>query len=180
MNGSDVDCRIPATSVRRPSRDAGTAGREPAHDKERHEEDRHHYEVRRVGDEGVEIEPHSARDEEDGDEEPEAHRLELAAEIGVRHDLVAVEQRDDRSGDKGPEDDLEAELLRHGGEAHEKHDGRADAYLSRRVLEAEQVVPDSRRVLGARTARYTTAASASSAPSRSSVEPVRPRRRRTG
>ena len=72
-----------------------------ADEQQRDQEHRHHRQVRCLSDERVEIEPHAARHEEDRDEEPEAHRLELPAKVRVRHDLVAIEQRDDRARDEG-------------------------------------------------------------------------------
>jgi hypothetical protein len=67
----------------------------------------------------------------------------------VAHHLVTVEQRDHRAGDERAEDDLQPEPLGDGGEADEQDQRRADADLSRRVLQAQDVGADPSRALGA-------------------------------
>ena len=102
-----------------------------------------------MGGEGVEVVLDAGGDEEDRDEDPEAGGLELAAEVGVGHRAVAVDERDDRAGDEGAEDDLEAEL---GGQRHEpdeQDEGGADADLRGGVLEALQDLAQAPGVLDA-------------------------------
>lgn len=67
----------------------------------------------------------------------------------MAHRLVAIEQREHGAGREGTEDDLQAELLGDGGERDQQHDRAADADLGDRVLQAQQVLADAHRALGA-------------------------------
>ena len=138
------------------ARDGGSPGadkrpveqrRKAAHDRERQQEDRHHRQVRRVVEQGVEVESQAARHEEDRDEHAEPDRLELEAERRVGHHLVAIGERQDRAGGERAEDHLEAELLGDGGERDQQHDRPAHPDLGGGVLEAQQVVADALRPL---------------------------------
>jgi hypothetical protein len=64
------------------------------------------------------------------------------AEVGVRHDLVAIGEREHRAGDERAEDHLETELRGDGREADEQDHRAADADLRRRVLEPQEVGAD--------------------------------------
>ena len=80
---------------------------------------------------------------------PKPAASSLRAEVGVGHRAVAVDERDDRAGDEGAEDDLEAQL---GGQRHEpdeQDEGGADADLRGRVLQALQDLAQAPGVLDA-------------------------------
>src|ERR671918_625690 len=105
-------------------------------------------ESQRVGrEERVEVEEHAARDEEDGDEHAETGRLQLRAELRVRHRAVAVDEREHGPGEEGAEDDLETQRLRQGDEADEQEEGAPHTNLRGRVLQPQENGGEHHRAL---------------------------------
>src|SRR5439155_2112250 len=97
-------------------------GGQAAHYQQRQQEHGHPHQrgggVQQTG----QVEPDPAADEEHRYQEPVADRLQLGAEAGVGGG-VAVDQADDRAGQEGAEDALQAELFGQDREPHQQQDG---------------------------------------------------------
>ena len=74
----------------------------------------------------VDVEVHPRRDEEDGDEEAVADRVELLLQ---RVDVTRCPPAQDDAGQEGPEHHVEAETARHREQPHQQDDGPAQGRL---------------------------------------------------
>src|SRR5262245_41842651 len=74
---------------------------------------------------------------------------QVLTELRVGQHLVTVEELEDRAGEEGAENRLQAQLLREDDEEGKQEKRTADANLRRRVLQTHECRRDTYRVLGA-------------------------------
>ena len=96
MNGNEVACKKPA-AIAAPGSDRRPVGerRDTTNHQQRGEEPRNLQQRRRLIEERVQIEPESAGDKEDRDQEAVPERVELRMEQRVRPFTVTVEKPDE-------------------------------------------------------------------------------------